>query len=797
MPGHPARTHQKGLIHRDIKPQNVLVSLEDGKPVPRVIDFGVAKAIDRRLTASSLATGQDQIVGTPTYMSPEQAGTNGQDIDTRSDIYSLGVLLYELLVGASPFDPEALREAGLDEIRRMIREDEPAKPSRRVGAACKKTTDLRQLQRELRGDLDWITMKALEKDRVRRYASASELAADIERHLNHEPVLAGPPSRVYRLRKFVRRHRAGSIAFAIVLAGVVVGIAGILRGRSIAQEKQRDAETQAAIAREVNSYWIDIIVRLDLRKAQGDVLTVRQMVDEVASRIQKEFADRPAKHPQTLTVMSNLAELLKARGRLGEAEKLFRSTLETSRRAVGDDALKTALLMNGLAGVLLRTGELDEAETLYRNALQIRQRKLSEEHRDTLISLANLGNLLRAREKWDEAEPVLRKALELLRRTRGEEARDTRATMNNLAMLLKARGELDEAERLDREVLRIERRVLSEDHPDTLVSMNNLAALLLARDKVDEAEPLFRRALAAQRRVLGESHPSTLNTMDNLAVILMRRRKLDEAEALFRKVLEACDAKPGELRMQAPRTMNNLAILLQELRRFAEAEALLRKTIKAKRRLYGRETADTLVTMFNLASLFTSQGKLDDAEKLYRRVLKSQRRVLTKEHPDLLASMSSLGSLLRIRRPDEAETLLRGALAAQRRTIGPDHPDAVATMHNFAGLLSVRGKFEEAENLARQAVLAGERTLPAGHWQLATYRVNWGVCLAKLKRYDEAETNLLRSYDQLAAKFEPEHVRTLKVIQALVNLYEAWNKPDKAAAYRSRIPTHDPSKNRK
>ncbi|MCZ6507433.1 MAG: serine/threonine-protein kinase, partial [Acidobacteria bacterium] len=287
--------HQKGIIHRDIKPSNILVAIQDGAPVPRIIDFGVAKATSQRLTERTVFTELGQWIGTPEYMSPEQAEMSGMDIDTRSDIYSLGVLQYELLTGALPFQPGELRRAGFDEMRRRIREEEPTRPSTKISdqgeesqaAARNRRTDPAALVRELGGDLDWITMKALEKDRTRRYASPSELAADIGRYLSHEPVLASPPSALYRLAKFARRHRAGVVAGALVVVALVLGTAaatvGLLRAR-------KDART----ARQVSSFLVGMFNDLSPRGSRRGASTPEEMLRAGVERIEGELAGQPS-----------------------------------------------------------------------------------------------------------------------------------------------------------------------------------------------------------------------------------------------------------------------------------------------------------------------------------------------------------------------------------------------------------------------------------------------------------------------------------------------------------------------
>jgi serine/threonine protein kinase len=259
--------HQKGVIHRDIKPTNVMVTLHDGTPVPKIIDFGIAKATNQRLTERTLFTEYNQFIGTPAYMSPEQAEMSGLDVDTRSDIYSLGVLLYELLTGTTPLDTQQFRKAAYTEIQRLIREEEPHRPSVRVStmgqaattAAEQRRTDLPGLARALRGDLDWVVMKALEKDRTRRYETANALRMDVQRFLANEPVLASPPGTIYRVRKFVRRNRTGVIVGATVAAALVIGL--LLAATGLIQARREAAASQA-----INEFFNDALASVDPRQ---------------------------------------------------------------------------------------------------------------------------------------------------------------------------------------------------------------------------------------------------------------------------------------------------------------------------------------------------------------------------------------------------------------------------------------------------------------------------------------------------------------------------------------------------
>jgi non-specific serine/threonine protein kinase/serine/threonine-protein kinase len=291
--------HQKGVIHRDLKPSNILVVIQEDKPTPKIIDFGIAKATEHRLSERTLFTEQGQLIGTPEYMSPEQAEMSGLDVDTRTDIYSLGVMLYELLVGALPFDPKTFREAGFGEIQRIIRETEPPKASTRLSdlgdtqtsIAEQRNTDITSLHRELKGDLDWITMKAMAKDRTRRYSSASELAVDIERHLKNEPILASPPSTIYHIKKYIGRHKVGVVAAALVILAMIIGITGMSIGLVKATKAEKKARDEAETAQQVSDFLVELFEVSDPSEARGNSITAREILDKGAERIDQELTE--------------------------------------------------------------------------------------------------------------------------------------------------------------------------------------------------------------------------------------------------------------------------------------------------------------------------------------------------------------------------------------------------------------------------------------------------------------------------------------------------------------------------
>ncbi len=560
--------HMKGVIHRDLKPGNVLVSLVDGRPAPKVIDFGVAKAVSQRLTDSTVYTEVGQLIGTPEYMSPEQA-RGGSDVDTRADVYSLGAILYELLTGGPPLESTKLRAGGYAGVSRAINELEPVRPSERLTRGA--TTVLPRLDkdpttvaRRLRGDLDWIVMKSLEKDRVRRYDGASALARDLERYLRDEPVEAGPPTAAYRLSKFLRRHRGGVAAGAAVALALLLGVAGTtagfvwaLRERDVARElagSEREArdESDAVVA-----FLGDMLASVDPEERGRDV-TVRDVLDEASLTLPERFADRPMiearlrhviansfralgrlpeadehltrvhemrratlgdEHGETLRALANLAGLRMEQGRYGDAATLGERAAEGMRRAFGEDHRATLGAMNNLAMALRHTDRRAEAEAILRRTHEGQQRALGPTHPETLGSLTNLGALLGDLRRHSEAVPLLEEALSRWRSAHGDDHPGTLFAEHELGMTLLAMGRVPEAEEMLRRVVAARERVLGEAHPDTLGAASNLGFVLSRTERVEEAETLYKRSLAAARRVLGDAHPATLTTAMNLLML--------------------------------------------------------------------------------------------------------------------------------------------------------------------------------------------------------------------------------------------------------------------------------------
>ncbi len=572
--------HLKAVIHRDLKPANILVVDMDGKAVPRIIDFGLAKATTAPIEGETVLTRVGLFVGTPGYMSPEQADTGAQDVDTRTDVYTLGVVLYVLLTGSLPFDPKK----GLHEVLRQVREVEPPRPSTKIRVGNKSSSanavnrgvQPRQLMSLLHGDLDWITMKALEKDRTRRYGTPSELAADLTRYLNNEPVVARPASAGYRLQKYVRRHRLGVAAAAglVMLLGAFVVMQGIQLRRTRLQRDRANHERDRATR--ITDFMINMFKVSDPSEALGKTITARQILDKASRKIGTSLAKDPQAQAQMMQVIGNVYSDL---GLYSRAQPLLERSVEIRRRVLGPENPKTLSSKIDLAGTLWREGHYAESEKLSRKTLEISRRVLGPKDPDTLNSRNILELDLDDSGDYAEAEKLERENLDIQRRVLGPENEDTINTMNNLANTLWHERHYAEAEKLNQETLDIRRRVLGPDHPDTIKSMMNLAALLSREGHYAEAEKLDRQTLDLQRRVLGPEHPETLMSMSNLADTLQHEGHYAEAEKLDRQTLDLRRRVLGPDNPSTASTIYNLGCIAARRGNRTEALSFLRQAI--------------------------------------------------------------------------------------------------------------------------------------------------------------------------------------------------------------------------
>ncbi|MEE9503147.1 MAG: serine/threonine-protein kinase [Candidatus Aminicenantaceae bacterium] len=624
--------HQKGIIHRDIKASNVLVMIRDDKPVPKIIDFGVAKAIAQRLTEKSVFTEMGQLIGTPEYMSPEQAEMTGLDIDTRTDVYSLGVLLYELLVGVLPFKSEDLRSVGFDEIRRKIREEEPPKPSTRLTtpgfdtdhAMNSRQTDLSTLTKQLKGELDWITMKAMAKDRTQRYASASELAADIMRYIKHEPVLAGPPSATYRLKKYVRRHKVGVAAASLVVLAMIIGITGTTIGLLKAVKAERIAKEETETAQQVSDFLVDLFEVSDPSEARGNTVTAREILDKGVDKIEVELQAQPRIQSRLMETMGRVYRNL---GIYAQAAQILEKSLSLKRKVYGEEHLEVAASLHTLAVLYDTQGKYQEAESLFRQSLAIKEKILEEDHPEVAKSLNSIAVVNWNQGKYTEAEPLFQKSLAIKEKALGPDDPEVGNTLTNLGALYHLQSKFEEAEPLFKRALAISEKVLGQDHPDVAASLNNLGSLYEDMGKREEAEPLYERALAIWEKALGPEHSDVGIALHNIANLYRDQGKYDKAELYY-----------------------------------VRSEAIFKKAL-------GEEHPYVAYSFRDQANLYRDQGRHDDAEDLYRRSLEIFEKSMGKDHLNVAETLEQYALLLRkIDRADEAEKLETRAKAIRDKS---------------------------------------------------------------------------------------------------------------------------------
>ena len=689
--------HLKGIIHRDIKPSNILVTVHGDQVVPKVIDFGVARAIRQPLTERTLYTEQGQLIGTPEYMSPEQVERTGEDMDTRSDVYSLGVLLYVLLTGVLPYDAKTLREGGMDAIRQTIRDVEPKTPSRRLsslGQDAKKVaqnrhTEVGTLAKRLRKELEWIPLKAMRKEREHRYQSASELSNDIKNYLRGIPVMAGPESAAYRFKKYVHRHKAlvtGTAAVVVVLLGGIIVSTVFAIGQARARAKEQA----------VSDFLQNIVIAsLNPLHVGGREITNRSILDAASEGLEETFAGKPlaeasirqtlaiayfalglykqnelhttrvleihqaelgAEHPVTLESMKCLGWTFFYQSRYDEAEQLLTKAVEGIRRVV-DEAQWTRLSALAMLGaVYYIQGRFDEGEQLMSEALETTLRVLGEEHESSPIFMGTLAAGYRLQGRYQEAEPLFEKALKIGHRVRGERDWETLQLMHHYGELLGDLGRYDEAEQLLSKALKGRRDTLSEEHSDTLRTMNSLGWLYHSQGCDAQAEEMFGKALATADRVLGPSHTCRLSSMHGLGAIYLARGNYVRGEPLLTTAYDLLGRLLGEENWATLSVKNTLGELYMAQGHNAKAEELYLETREARHRTLGRNHPSTLETMNDLAMLYKKQGVYDKAEPLLIQAVEGRRLKLGDTHPHTLESRHNLIAIYEAwGKPEQAE----------------------------------------------------------------------------------------------------------------------------------------------
>ena len=533
--------HLKGVIHRDLKPSNVLVGDVDGQPRARVIDFGIAKAAEAAASGGATRTMFGAVMGTLEYMSPEQATGGLERVDTRSDIYSLGVILYELATGSLPFDSSMLRNVGLVEIQHLIRETPPPSPARRYDTseareaiARARSMDTRALTRRLSGDLGWIIMRALEKEPARRYQSAGDLAADLDRLARHQPVEAGPPSRSYRARRFVRRHRVGVAAAITVIVTLVGGVAVATAGLVRATRAQLRAEAEAERATLIKDFLTGMLAGARPENAAGRDVRVMDLVDSTAARLERDqlFADEPL---VLADVVHAVGETYRALDDAARAIPLFRRAVDLKRSAPGDNRESILISLNKLSESEAQLGDLMAATVTQTEVVELAADLLGTENPRYAAWLGNLANMHADMGDLVSAEAMMRDALQIDRRVRSPDDDQMPTRINNLATILVDLERCQEALPLHEESIALRRRLLGEPSAEVAIALGNYASALSCAGRYGEAEAAATAALRMATDVFGADHQRTATIRLRLGEVLMSTGRAPEAEPLLRQ----------------------------------------------------------------------------------------------------------------------------------------------------------------------------------------------------------------------------------------------------------------------
>lgn len=742
--------HQRGVIHRDLKPSNIMViagpegtegagaaagpgahpptgsTTRRAEPQIRILDFGLARITDSEAGPATVLTRTGEIQGSLPWMSPEQARGDNDSIDLRTDVYALGVILYQMLTDRLPYDTGGLV---LHEAVRVILEEPPRRPG--------------GIRRILQGDLETIALKALEKEPARRYQSASALAEDVERFLTNQPILARPPSATYQLRKLVLRHKTffGSAAVIFVLL-IAFGITmSVMFARQRRERLRADAERDKA--EQINSFLQGMLSSVDPKKALGRDVTVREVLDEADRRITAALTGQPA---VAAGVRSTIGLTYMALGVYEKAESHLRYALATRDSLLGSDDPEVAGSLNDLGMLRWRRGDYPAADSLFRRALDIQRRRLGGRDPEVAGTLGNLGLLARDRGNYAAAESLARVSLEMRRALFPGVNLEVADGLNTMASILQSRGNPAAAEAASREALAMRRELLGSPHPDVAENLNNLADILKAENRYPAADSLLRESLAMGRAMLGPEHPSVAAALNNLATVLTYEGKYAEAESLSWQALRIYRKRLGDEHPSVASALNNLAGLLQSEGKNAEAEPLYRQTLALRRKLLGEEHPAVAVTLNNLGLVCQGQGKLAEAESFYRQALAMRRQLLGKSHPQVANSLLGLGQLL-----------------------------------------LEKGDATGAEPLLRECMEIRGRQGPPGSWQLAAAENALGGCLAMEKRYAEAESLLTRSTPVITAASAASRQLKQDALRRVIDLYRAWRKPDRAASWQAEL----------
>lgn len=775
--------HQKGIIHRDLKPSNILVTLYDNKPVPKVIDFGVAKAIHQPLTAKTMFTRFGQVIGTLEYMSPEQACFNQLDVDTRSDIYSLGVLLYELLTGSTPHDSQSLRSVAWEEMLRIIREVEPPLPSQRLSTldtlpsvAVLRSSEPKSLSRQVRGELDWIVMKALDKERNRRYASANELAADINRFLANETVMACPPSRVYRFRKFASRNRGALVLTLLFGLTLLAGSIGTLWQAFVANQEREKARLEAATAEAISDFLqrdliaqSDSTTRFESNLAPDPDIRISDLLNRASERINGRFNDLPMVEG---SLRFTIGRAYSSLGLYDKAEPHLQRALHIGETVVGKDHPGTLRVRRVLAEVYMYQGKFSDATKNMEECLVETKNLLGPAHEDTIsVVNAQIVNLFEQR-RYDDARLLAEEYLPICQQSYGPEHPFTAQMLANLAAQYSQLGRTAEAIELEEQAFEIRLETLGKYHPATLDSLSSIGTRYFSSGQMALAERTFRELIKAELQSLKETNPEVIRSRANLGAVLLRQQKYTESEEVLLLALEHAKQIWGEEYHTTHMIITHLTTLYTDTGKFDDALKYSEKMLSIAPKLYGDVSRDTAHAKLVHSSLLSALKRLPEAESYCEQALSDAQQSFGPLHPETLTFHNNLGVIYyKQNKFAQAEETFRQILAIRLREFGPNDDSLFSLYSNLASALVGQNRFEEAYTFAEpnaervQQVLGLENIETLTHLTtLASFYRKDQNLVDKSEKLEKIDRQLLTSYTQILG---PYHQETLS---AMVNL---------------------------
>jgi serine/threonine-protein kinase len=718
--------HRRLVVHRDLKPSNVLVTETEGGPRVKLLDFGIAKLLDDSMPVTAPQTETGHHLMTPAYAAPEQV--TGDDVTTRTDVYQLGVLAYELLSGTRPFD---LSGKSLTEIERIVMEEEPAAPSEQA----------REHAPQLQGDLDTIITKALRKEPDRRYRSVEALAADLDRHRAGTPIEARPATFGYRARKFVDRNRtvvgAGALIF---LLGVAYAVTVTIQADRLAEQRDR-AQQEAETAEQVSEMLVGLFEASNPYE-QPDTLTARTLLRRGEDRI-SQLQDQPKAQAQLL-------------GAMGRAHQ-------------------------GL-------GDYDRADSLQKEALELRNRLYDAPHAEIATSLSDYAMVQLERGRHAVAESLHTKALAMRRQLYGPNHRSVSNSLNNLGITLLRLGKHAAADSVHREALAIKRKQLGPRHPETAATLDHLGVALREQGKYGAADSVLHEALAIRRETLGPRHPGTATTLQNLGIALMQRSKYGEGVSAFRGALSIKREHLGPRHPSTATTLNNLGLALIYQGRYAAADSALQEAVMVRRRKLGPRHPRVATTLNNLGNAFREQGSYAEANSAYREALSISREKLGPRHPNTATVLTNLGSALGGReRYAAADSVLREAIAIAQKTLGPRHPNTAIMLSRRGNVLREQDRYTTADSLYHTALSIKRKRFGPEHPRTAnTYR-GLGLLLRQQGDYSTAERHLRKALTIRRSELPEHHPHIREALRNLADLYEDWGKPTQAESYRDSL----------